>query len=152
MKAIKRKKSKGILDTNKDDAFELFISSTNIRFTFYKETHKILGNTFGVCVLQDFEALTPNLLARTIETVEGGGMVILLLKTIQSLKQLYTMTMVKKKNSQQIKSPVKSQKKKYRMCIPDSGHLHIKMLLEDLTKDSSCLWVLVQDVLLWTMN
>ena len=25
-----------------------------------------------MCVLQDFEALTPNLLARTIETVEGG--------------------------------------------------------------------------------
>jgi hypothetical protein len=43
--------------------------------------------------LQDFEALTPNLLARTIETVEGGGLVIFLLKTVRSLKQLYTMTM-----------------------------------------------------------
>jgi tRNA(Met) C34 N-acetyltransferase TmcA len=38
--------------------------------------HKVLGNTFGMCVLQDFEALTPNLLARTIETVEGGGVVV----------------------------------------------------------------------------
>lgn len=47
-----------------------------------------------MCILQDFEALTPNLLARTIETVEGGGLVILLLKTMTSLKQLYTMTMV----------------------------------------------------------
>lgn len=46
-----------------------------------------------MCVLQDFEALTPNLLARTIETVEGGGLVIILLKTVKSLKQLYTMTM-----------------------------------------------------------
>lgn len=45
------------------------------------------------CVLQDFEALTPNLLARTVETVEGGGLIILLLKTLQSLKQLYTMSM-----------------------------------------------------------
>ena len=115
MKAIKRKKSKGILDTNKDDAFELFISSTNIRFTFYKETHKILGNTFGVCVLQDFEALTPNLLARTIETVEGGGMVILLLKTIQSLKQLYTMTMVKKKIHNKL-NPLLNLKKKNIGC------------------------------------
>lgn len=52
-----------------------------------------MGKTYGVCVLQDFEALTPNLLARTIETVEGGGLVILLLKTVQSLKQLYTMNM-----------------------------------------------------------
>ena len=46
-----------------------------------------------MCVLQDFEAITPNLLARTIETVEGGGIVVLLLKTVKSLNQLYTMTM-----------------------------------------------------------
>lgn len=39
------------------------------------------------------QALTPNLLARTIETVEGGGLVILLLKTVTSLKQLYAMSM-----------------------------------------------------------
>jgi N-acetyltransferase 10 len=45
-------------------------------------------------VLQDFEALTPNLLARTIETVEGGGIVCLLLKDLKSLKQVYNMTMV----------------------------------------------------------
>ena len=37
--------------------------------------------------------MTPNLLARTIETVEGGGLVVLLLKTMDSLKQLYTMSM-----------------------------------------------------------
>lgn len=48
-----------------------------------------------MCVLQDFEAITPNLLARTIETVEGGGLVVLLLKTMTSLKQLYTMSMVR---------------------------------------------------------
>ena len=46
-------------------------------------------------VRQDFEALTPNLLARTIETVEGGGVVVLLLRTMASLRQLYTMTMVR---------------------------------------------------------
>lgn len=45
-------------------------------------------------LLQDFEALTPNLLARTIETVEGGGIIAILLRTMNSLKQLYTMTMV----------------------------------------------------------
>lgn len=43
--------------------------------------------------VQDFEALTPNLLARTIETVEGGGLVILLLANMTSLKQLYTLAM-----------------------------------------------------------
>lgn len=51
-----------------------------------------------MCILQDFEAITPNTLARTIETVEGGGMVVLLLKSMKSLKQLYTMTMVKNIN------------------------------------------------------
>lgn len=48
-----------------------------------------------MCVLQDFEAITPNILARTIETVEGGGLVVLLLKTMTSLRQLYTLTMVR---------------------------------------------------------
>ena len=45
-------------------------------------------------MLQDFEALTPNLLARTIETVEGGGLIILLLRSLSSLTSLYTMVMV----------------------------------------------------------
>ena len=54
---------------------------------------KSLGNTYGMAVLQDFEALTPNLLARTVETVEGGGLIVLLLKSMTSLKQLFTMTM-----------------------------------------------------------
>ncbi|CDS09759.1 hypothetical protein LRAMOSA02436 [Lichtheimia ramosa] len=90
---IKREIKKGIRETNTEDPFELFISVTDIRYTYYKETHKILGNTYGMCILQDFEAITPNTLARTIETVEGGGMVVLLLKSMSSLKQLYTMTM-----------------------------------------------------------
>lgn len=46
-----------------------------------------------MCILQDFEAITPNLLARTVETVEGGGLVLLLLKGMRSLKQLYTLSM-----------------------------------------------------------
>ena len=42
---------------------------------------------------QDFEAVTPNLLARTVETVEGGGVVVLLLSSLDSLSQLYSLTM-----------------------------------------------------------
>lgn len=91
---IKKEIKRGIRDPNDaQDPFELFISVTNIRYTYYKESEKILGQTFGMCVLQDFEALTPNLLARTIETVEGGGLIVILLKTMTSLKQLYTMSM-----------------------------------------------------------
>ncbi|XP_077599243.1 RNA cytidine acetyltransferase [Stigmatopora nigra] len=93
MKQLQKKIKTGTLNLNQDDPFELFVAGTNIRYCYYKETHKILGNTFGMCVLQDFEALTPNLLARTVETVEGGGIVVILLRSINSLKQLYTMTM-----------------------------------------------------------
>ncbi|XP_057340613.1 RNA cytidine acetyltransferase isoform X1 [Microplitis mediator] len=93
MKKIKNKVKAGKIDTDSDDPFEIFVLSSQIRYCYYNETHTILGQTFGMCILQDFEALTPNLLARTIETVEGGGLVILLLQSVNSLKQLYTMTM-----------------------------------------------------------
>ena len=49
---MKQKKKDGKLDINEDDPFELFILSTTIRYCYYAETHKILGNTFGVCILQ----------------------------------------------------------------------------------------------------
>lgn len=90
---MKKQAQRGLLDPDKNDTFELFVSSTTIRYCFYKDTHKILGTTFGMLVLQDFESITPNVLARTIETVEGGGCILLLLRTMSSLKQLYTMTM-----------------------------------------------------------
>ncbi|CAG9315910.1 unnamed protein product [Blepharisma stoltei] len=93
MKQIKKLQQHGQWDQEVDDPFELFISSTQLRFCYYKDSHKVLGNTFSAVVLQDFEALNPNLLCRTVETVEGGGMIIILLKTMTSLKQLYAMTM-----------------------------------------------------------
>ncbi|KAH8062770.1 pyruvate carboxylase [Aureococcus anophagefferens] len=92
MKAIKKQIALGLHDAT-DEPFELFISQTDIRWCYYRDTHKILGATYGTLVLQDFEALTPNLLARTIETVEGGGLVVVLLRTVTSLKQLYAMSM-----------------------------------------------------------
>jgi N-acetyltransferase 10 len=93
MKIIKKRVKQGLIDPTRDDPFELFISATQIRFAYYSESQKILGNTYGMCVLQDFEALSPNLLARTVETVSGGGVVLLLLKSMSSLRQLYSLTM-----------------------------------------------------------
>ncbi|KXH48293.1 hypothetical protein CSAL01_05658 [Colletotrichum salicis] len=90
---IKKEIKHGTREANESDPFELFVSLHNIRYVYYKETEKVLGQTFGMCILQDFEAMTPNILARTIETVEGGGLVVLLLKGMSSLKQLYTMSM-----------------------------------------------------------
>ena len=90
---IKRDIKRGVRDSDAQDPFELFVGVTDIRYCYYKDTPKILGRTFGMLVLQDFEALTPNLLARTIETVEGGGIIVLLLQTMTSLRQLYSLSM-----------------------------------------------------------
>lgn len=111
MGEVKKMMKKGLYDPNLEEPFDLFITSSEIRYCYYKETQGILGSTYSMLVLQDFENLTPNILCRTIETVEGGnlsliqsmctnynllcigGIVIMLLKTMTSLKQLYTMTM-----------------------------------------------------------
>lgn len=93
MKVMKKRMKQGLVDANKDDPFELFISSTTIRFAYYHESHKILGNTYGMCVLQDFEALTPNLLARTLETVQGAGLVVILVHSMPSLRRLFSLAM-----------------------------------------------------------
>eukprot|EP01114_Cavostelium_apophysatum_P015200 TRINITY_DN4099_c0_g1_i2.p1 TRINITY_DN4099_c0_g1~~TRINITY_DN4099_c0_g1_i2.p1 ORF type:complete len:1031 (-),score=293.42 TRINITY_DN4099_c0_g1_i2:2-3094(-) len=93
-KVLKQKMRKlGQDAVDEDDPFDRFVSTAEIRYTYYRDSHKILGNTFGMCVLQDFEAITPNVLARTIETVEGGGVIAILLENLTSLKQFYTMTM-----------------------------------------------------------
>jgi N-acetyltransferase 10 len=134
MQEIKKQIQKGLRSADEDDPFELFIASTDIRYTYYKDSHKILGNTFGMCVLQDFEALTPNLLARTIETVEGGGVIVVLLKTVSSLKQLYTMTMVLNSSSFLTAR---------RMSILALELKHIKMLWVGSTSVSSLALVFV---------
>lgn len=52
MRQIKNMMQRGLLDPEKEDPFSLFVASTNIRYCFYHDAHKILGNTFGMCVLQ----------------------------------------------------------------------------------------------------
>ena len=93
MKKIKKQMNKGVFELNDESAFDLFISTADIKFCYYHETQRILGTTFGMLILQDFEAITPNLLCRTIETVQGGGIIVFLLSNMTSLKQLYTLSM-----------------------------------------------------------
>ncbi|CAI7767542.1 unnamed protein product, partial [Closterium sp. NIES-54] len=52
MRQMKKMMQRGLLDPEKEDPFALFMASTAIRYCYYAETHKILGNTFGMCVLQ----------------------------------------------------------------------------------------------------
>ncbi|OMO55941.1 hypothetical protein CCACVL1_26892 [Corchorus capsularis] len=92
-KQMKKLMQRGLLDPEKVDPFSLFVETGGLTYCLYKDSERILGNTFGMCILQDFEALTPNLLARTIETVQGGGLIILLLRSLSSLTSLYTMVM-----------------------------------------------------------
>ncbi|KAK8061780.1 nucleolar ATPase Kre33 [Apiospora phragmitis] len=90
---IKKDIKRGVREANAEDPFELFVTLNDIQYRYYKDSDKILGQTFGMVVLQDFEGITPNLLAKTIETVEGGGLVVLLLKGMSSLRQLYNLSM-----------------------------------------------------------
>ncbi|KAL9256438.1 RNA cytidine acetyltransferase 1-like protein [Drosera capensis] len=92
-KQVKKLLREGSLDPQRADAFSLFLETTGITYCMYKDSERILGNTFDMCILQDFGAMTPNLLARTIETVEGGGLIVLLLRSLASLTALYTMVM-----------------------------------------------------------
>jgi len=90
---LKKAASRGVLHGNGNEPLELFVAQANLRWCYYRDTVQIMGSTFSVVVLQDFEALTPNLLARTVETVEGGGFIVILIQSIASLTQLYSMSM-----------------------------------------------------------
>lgn len=52
MRQLQKKIRSGKLDVKEDDPFELFVASTNIRYCYYSETQKILGSTYGMCILQ----------------------------------------------------------------------------------------------------
>lgn len=52
MRQLQKKIKSGKFNVNEEDPFDLFVSSTEIRYAYYHETHTILGNTYGMCVLQ----------------------------------------------------------------------------------------------------
>lgn len=52
MKQIKKMTQRGLLDPEKADTFSLFMESGGLTHCLYKESEKILGNTFGMCILQ----------------------------------------------------------------------------------------------------
>ena len=58
MRQIQKKISSGKLDVKEDDPFGLFVAATNIRYAYYSDSHKILGNTYGMCVLQVIYSMT----------------------------------------------------------------------------------------------
>lgn len=43
---------RGLLDPEKVDPFSLFVESGGLTYCLYKDSERILGNTFGMCILQ----------------------------------------------------------------------------------------------------
>lgn len=73
-----------------DDATDLakWIKAHDPDYISYRENNRILGRTCDMLVLQDFEALTPNMIACAMETVRGGGVIILLFDQEKSIKEI----------------------------------------------------------------
>jgi N-acetyltransferase 10 len=93
MKEITANMKAGNYDSLSENPFDLFLTNNDIQFCYYRETQNVLGNTYSALILQDFEGLNPNVLCRTVETVQGGGLIFILVKSLTNLKQLYTMAM-----------------------------------------------------------
>lgn len=75
-------------DGEEIDKVKDFYRSKDIQFINYSQTEKILGQTVDMLVLQDFESLTPNLIALSIETCRGGGVIVLLLDKSDSIDSI----------------------------------------------------------------
>ena len=90
-----KNQSKGDYNSNSNSVnpFSEFIRTSSIQRIKYDESYKVLGKTYGMLILQDFQAITPNLLCRTIETVQGGGIIVFLFNNMSSLKQLHSIVM-----------------------------------------------------------
>lgn len=75
---------------------------------------------------------------------------VIMLKSMKSLRQLYAMTMVRS-----LVSPFKGGVNmivRRRMSTPGIGHLHMILSLRGSTSGSFSLWVLVRTAWYWTMS
>ncbi|XP_045597663.1 RNA cytidine acetyltransferase [Procambarus clarkii] len=93
LKKLEKSLKSGKSDISKENAFDLFLLSTCVRYCSLSDTQKLLGSTFGMCVIQDFEAVSPNILCRIVETVAGGGVIVVAMPALQSLRDLFSLSM-----------------------------------------------------------
>jgi len=52
MKETKNKLKRGLIEPDEENPFELFIASNQIEYCYYKESERILGRTYAMCILQ----------------------------------------------------------------------------------------------------
>ena len=90
---IQKLKEKGLIMDETANQIHVFLQSRKIRYCRYKDTSSILGKTYDMLILQNFEDITPNNFARTIETVSGGGTILLLLESMKNLTDMYNVSM-----------------------------------------------------------
>ena len=88
-KQMTQKKANGTLNEDLANSIDLFFSSNQVQYAKYSDTQRILGKTYNMLILQDYQALTPNILARTVETVAGGGLIVILLQTKDAIDDIY---------------------------------------------------------------
>ncbi|ELQ73971.1 putative P-loop ATPase fused to an acetyltransferase [Trachipleistophora hominis] len=55
------------------------INDDDIKKVSYQEVDIVMGNTYEMLVLENFEKISPNTLAKTVETVKGGGVIVVLM-------------------------------------------------------------------------
>lgn len=51
-KQIEKLRKRGLLDPDRADPFSSFMKSKEITRRLYEDSEKILGSTFGMCILQ----------------------------------------------------------------------------------------------------
>ena len=52
MKKITQKNNRGTQNIEDADPFKVFILATDVRFCKYEDTHKVLGQTYSMLILQ----------------------------------------------------------------------------------------------------
>lgn len=52
LKVLQKKINGGQLNFDKDDPMDLFLASNVVRYCHYNETQRVLGQTYGMCILQ----------------------------------------------------------------------------------------------------
>lgn len=82
------REAKKIKISEEDSDFFKWIKTQDPEYIAYKESNRVLGRTCDMLILQDFEALTPNMIACSMETVKGGGAIVLLLDREKSINEI----------------------------------------------------------------
>lgn len=82
------REAKKMKPSDEDDSHTKWIKTINVDYIPYNENNRILGKTCDMLILQDFEAVTPNIIACTMETVRGGGVIVLLFDREKSIKEI----------------------------------------------------------------